>query len=211
MNSLRIAILDDYQNCVDKLSCFPKLAGHEVTIFNDTIHDIDTLSARLKDFDALVLTRERTAIDKSLLERLPNLRVISQTGKVAEHIDLATCTARGVAVVDGRGSGAAVAELTWALVIASRRHLVDEVRRTKAGVWQGHLGQQLNGQRLGVWSYGRVGRQVAAYGRAFGMKVWVWGREKSLADAQADGYEVAPSRELFFSQSNVISLHVRLN
>ena len=209
--NLRIAIPDDYQNCVRSLACFSKLAAHQVTVFNDTLHDVAALAERLQNFDALVLTRERTAISADLLERLPNLRVISQTGKVAEHIDIAACTARGVAVVDGRGSGAATAELTWALVLASRRYLVDEVNRLQAGQWQGHLGQQLSGQRLGVWSYGRIGRQIAAYGRAFGMQVWVWGREASLADARADGFEVAPSREAFFAGSDVLSLHVRLN
>ncbi len=211
MTHLRIAIPDDYQNCVRSLACFSKLAAHQVTVFNDTLHDVPALAERLQNFDALVLTRERTAISAALLERLPNLRVISQTGKVAEHIDIAACTARGVAVVDGRGSGAATAELTWALVLASRRYLVDEVNRLQAGQWQGHLGQQLSGQRLGVWSYGRIGRQIAAYGRAFGMQVWVWGREASLADARADGFEVAPSREAFFAGSDVLSLHVRLN
>ena len=209
--NLRIAIPDDYQNCVRSLACFSKLAAHQVTVFNDTLHDVAALAERLQHFDALVLTRERTAISAALLERLPNLRVISQTGKVAEHIDIAACTARGVAVVDGRGSGAATAELTWALVLASRRYLVDEVNRLKTGQWQGHLGQQLSGQRLGVWSYGRIGRQIAAYGRAFGMQVWVWGREASLAEARADGFEVAPSREAFFAGSDVLSLHVRLN
>ena len=211
MTHLRIAIPDDYQNCVRSLACFSKLAGHQVTVFNDTLHDVAALAERLQHFDALVLTRERTAISADLLARLPQLRVISQTGKVAEHIDLAACTARGVAVVDGRGTGSATAELTWALVLASRRYLVDEVNRLQVGQWQGHLGQQLNGQRLGVWSYGRIGRQIAAYGRAFGMQVWVWGREASLASARADGYEVAPSREAFFAQSDVLSLHVRLN
>jgi D-3-phosphoglycerate dehydrogenase len=211
MTNLRIAIPDDYQNCVPSLACFSRLAAHQVTVFNDTLHDVAALAERLQNFDALVLTRERTAISAALLARLPNLRVISQTGKVAEHIDIAACTARGVAVVDGRGSGAATAELTWALVLASRRYLVDEVNRLQAGQWQGHLGQQLSGQRLGVWSYGRIGRQIAAYGRAFGMQVWVWGREASLADARADGFEVAPSREAFFRGSDVLSLHVRLN
>ncbi len=211
MTQLRIAIPDDYQNCVRSLACFSKLAAHQVTVFNDTLHDVAALAERLQNFDALVLTRERTAISAALLSRLPHLRVISQTGKVAEHIDIVACTTRGVAVVDGRGSGAATAELTWALVLASRRYLVDEVNRLQAGQWQGHLGQQLSGQRLGVWSYGRIGRQIAAYGRAFGMQVWVWGREASLADARANGYEVAPSREAFFAGSDVLSLHVRLN
>jgi D-3-phosphoglycerate dehydrogenase len=211
MRHLRIAIPDDYQNCVRSLACFSKLAAHEVTVFHDTLTNVEALAERLQHFDALVLTRERTVISDDLLARLPQLRIISQTGKVAEHIDIAACTARGVAVVDGRGSGAATAELTWALVLASRRHLVDEVNRLQSGQWQGFLGQQLNGQRLGVWSYGRIGRQIAAYGRAFGMQVWVWGREASLAEARADGFEVAPSREAFFAESDVVSLHVRLN
>jgi D-3-phosphoglycerate dehydrogenase / 2-oxoglutarate reductase len=211
MRPLRIAIPDDYQDCVRSLACFSKLAAHQVTVFNDTVHDLDALAKRLQNFDALVLTRERTAISAALLERLPQLRVISQTGKVAEHIDIAACTQRGVAVVDGRGSGAATAELTWALVLASRRYLVDEVHRLQLGQWQGHLGQQLSGQRLGVWGYGRIGRQIAKYGRAFGMQVWVWSREASLADARADGFEVAPSREAFLAESHVLSLHIRLN
>ncbi len=208
---MRVTIPDDYQHCVRQLDCFASLAGHEVMVFHDTPQDEAALAERLQGFDALVLTRERTPITASLLDRLPQLRLISQTGKLSSHVDLAACTARGVAVADGQGSGAATAELTWALVLASRRHLVSEVNRLHAGLWQGHLGQQLLGQRLGVWSYGRIGKQVAAYGRAFGMQVWVWGREGSVADARADGFEVAPSREAFFAQSDVISLHVRLN
>ncbi len=207
---MRIAIPDDYQDCVRSLACFGKLAGHEVTVFHDTLSDTAALAARLQDFDAVVLTRERTRIGAALLDRLPRLRLISQTGKVAGHVDVAACTARGVAVADGRGSGAATAELTWALLLASRRHLVDEANRLRAGLWQGHLGQQLFGQRLGIWSYGRIGSQVARYGRAFGMQVWVWGREASTAAARADGFEVAPSREAFFAQSDAICLHVRL-
>ncbi|MBU2409939.1 MAG: D-2-hydroxyacid dehydrogenase family protein, partial [Gammaproteobacteria bacterium] len=172
---------------------------------------IDELAHRFADADAIVLTRERTRIDVALLDRLPKLRLISQTGKLAGHVDLAACTARGVLVAEGSGAGSATAELSWALALASRRHLVDEANRLSRGLWQGHLGQQLSGQRLGVWSYGRIGRQVAAYGRVFGMKVWVWGREGSTAAASADGFEVAPSREAFFAESDVISLHVRLN
>lgn len=206
---MRIAIPDDYQDCVRHLDAFAKTAGHEVVVFNDTVTG-DALAERLQGFDAVVLTRERTPVTAALLDKLPRLRMISQTGKVAGHVDVAACTARGVVVADGSGAGSATAELAWLLVLASRRHLVDEANRLRAGQWQGHLGQQLSGQRLGVWSYGRIGRQVAAYGKVFGMKVWVWGREKSVADARADGYEVAPSREAFFAESDVISLHVRL-
>jgi D-3-phosphoglycerate dehydrogenase len=207
---MRIAIPDDYQDCVRRLACFGTLAGHEVAVFHDTLRGTEALAARLRDFDAVVLTRERTRIGAELLDRLPRLKLISQTGKVAGHVDVAACTARGVAVADGRGTGAATAELAWALLLASRRHLVDEANRLRAGQWQGHLGQQLHGQRLGVWSYGRIGRQVARYGRAFGMRVWAWGRAGSTADARADGVEVAPSREAFFSESDAVSLHLRL-
>jgi D-3-phosphoglycerate dehydrogenase / 2-oxoglutarate reductase len=213
--TMRIAIPDDYADCVRHLDCFGKLAGHEVDIFNDTATSLPELVQRLQHAQALVLTRERTAITAGLLAQLPALRCISQTGKIAAHVDVDACTARGVVVTDGSGTGAATAEMTWALLLASRRHLVAEANRLRAGQWQSTVGQQLQGQRLGVWSYGRIGQQVAAYGRAFGMQVWVWGRtashSSSTALARAHGFDVAPSREAFFAQSDVVSLHVRLN
>lgn len=208
---MRIAIPDDYQDCVRRLKCFCALAAHEVTIFNDTVKDSRALAARLSNAQAIVLTRERTKITAELLDQLPQLQIISQTGKLAGHVDLAACTQRGIAVAEGSGTGAATAEMAWALILASRRHLVAEVNRLHSGLWQGSIGQQLQGQRLGIWSYGRIGQQVAAYGKAFGMQVWVWGRAASCAKAQADGFELAPSRAAFFSDSDVISLHVRLN
>ncbi|QET01549.1 MULTISPECIES: D-2-hydroxyacid dehydrogenase family protein [Cupriavidus] len=208
---MRIAIPDDYQDCVRGLDCYARLADHDVTVFHDNVKEIDALAARFADADAIVLTRERTVVTAALLDRLPRLRLISQTGKVAGHVDLRACTERGIAVAEGSGSGAATAELTWALMLASRRHLVSEVNRLRGGQWQGYLGQQLRGQRLGVWSYGRIGKQVAGFGKAFGMKVWVWGREGSIADARKDGFEAAPSREAFFAESDIVSLHIRLN
>ena len=207
---MRVAILDDYQNCIQNLNCFSKLVGHEVVVFHDTVKGHD-LAARLQGFDAVVLTRERTAISAGILDQVPSLRLISQTGKIAGHVDLVACTARGVAVSEGQGTGSATAELTWALILASRRHLLSEARRMQDGLWQGYLGQQLSGQRLGIWGYGRIGRQVALFGRAFGMHVWVWGREGSMSRAQADGFELATSRAEFLAASDVISLHVRLN
>ncbi len=209
---MRIVIPDDYQDCVRHLDCFRKLgAGHQVTVFNDSVTDIDALAARFAGAQALVLIRERTRITERLLDRLPDLRLISQTAKISGHIDLAACTARGIAVAEGSGDPTSTAELTWAMIMASRRHLVSEVNRLNSGKWQGFLGQQLRGQRMGIWGYGRIGKLVAGYARAFGMKVWIWGRDGSIARAQADGFDVAPTREQFFSDCDVISMHLRLN
>jgi D-3-phosphoglycerate dehydrogenase len=208
---MNIAIPDDYQDCVRSLDCFALLKQHNVHTFTDTVKDVDALAARFAQADALVLTRERTAITGELLDCLPRLRLVSQTGKVSSNIDLQACTEHGVAVMDGKGDPSPTAELTWALVLASRRYLVDEANRLRGGQWQGHLGQQLRGQRLGIYSYGRIGKLVAGYGKAFGMRVWVWGRQGSTDRARADGIEVAPSREAFFADSDIVSLHIRLN
>lgn len=208
---MHIVIPDDYQDCVRHLECFAKLADHRTTIYNDTVVDLDELARRFADADALVLIRERTRITPELLDRLPKLRLISQTGKVSNHLHVLDCTRRGIAVAEGQGAPGATAELTWALIMATMRHLPLEITRLKGGLWQGALGRQLRGRRLGVWSYGRIGKLVAGYGQAFDMRVWVWGRENSIAAARADGFAAAPTRKAFFEQSDVISLHVRLN
>lgn len=206
---MRIVIPDDYQNAVSGLACFHKLAGHEVTIYNDTVKDVETLAARFAHADALVLIRERTAITEPLLERLPNLKFISQTGRGIPHIDLAACTRRGILVAAGGGASHATAELTWALVLAGMRHIPQEVARLKAGQWQTTFGTGLRGRTLGIFGYGKIGSVVAGYGKTFGMRVLVWGREGSLTRAQADGYETAASQRQLFSESDVLSLHVR--
>ena len=208
---MHIVIPDDYQGAVRKLAAYDKLKGHQVTIFNDTVKDLDAQVERFKDADAIVLIRERTVITPELLTRLPKLKLISQTGKVSSNIKVADCTTRGVAVAEGTGSPHSTAELTWGLVLAAMRHIPAEVANLKAGGWQQTVGRQLRGRRLGIWAYGKIGKLVAGYGKAFGMNVWVWGREGSIAAAKADGYEAAPSREAFFEQSDVISIHVRLN
>ena len=208
---MHIVIPDDYQDCVRHLECFAKLADHRTTIYNDTVVDLDELARRFADADALVLIRERTRITPELLDRLPKLRLISQTGKVSNHLHVLDCTRRGIAVAEGQGAPGATAELTWALIMATMRHLPLEITRLKGGLWQGALGRQLRGRRLGVWSYGRIGKLVAGYGQAFDMRVWVWGRDNSIAAARADGFAAAPTRKAFFEQSDVISLHVRLN
>jgi len=220
---MKISILDDYQDAVRKLQCYSLLAGHEVKIFNNTVKGAGQLGVRLADSEALVLIRERTRITRDLLTKLPKLKLIAQTGRAGSHIDLAACAERGIVVTEGSGAPHAAAELTWALVMASMRRLPQYIANLKHGVWQqsglksasappNHgLGDLLSGKTLGLWSFGKIGRLVAGYGRAFGMNVLVWGREGSLAAAKEQGYAVAPDRRTLFAESDVVSIHLRLN
>lgn len=207
---MHIVIADDYQDAVRHLDRFHLLAGHDVTIYNDTVKDIERLVARFHPAEALVLIRERTAITEELVARLPNLKLISQTGKGATHIDLEACTRHGVLVAVGVGSPYAPAELTWALVLAAMRHIPQEVARLKAGLWQHTLGRGVHGRTLGIWGYGKIGTLVAGYGKAFGMKVVVWGREGSRRRAQEDGFEIATDEYELFRRADVLSLHIKL-
>ncbi|HET6332488.1 MAG TPA: D-2-hydroxyacid dehydrogenase family protein [Polyangiales bacterium] len=210
---MKISILDDYQDTVRTLSSFPRLAGHDVTIWNDHTKDVDALAERLKDAEAITLLRERTAIDAALLERLDKLRLISNVG-VYPHVDVDACTRRGVLLSSFAGAGRtsyATAELTWGLVLAAMRRIPQEVAALRAGKWQAYpVGVGLRGKTLGIYGYGRIGAVVAGYGKAFGMNLLAWGREGSLARAREEGVAVAASREAFFEQSDVVSLHVRL-
>lgn len=208
---MHIIIPDDYQNCVRYLSCFEKLVGHSVQVFHDSPKDLASLASRFALAEALVLTRERTVISAPLLDQLPRLRLISQTGRTGSHIDVDACTQRGIAVTETHSTGTAAAELAWALVLASRRHIVAEANRLRDGLWQGHVGQQLQGSTLGIWGYGRIGRQVATFGKAFGMHVWVWGSDASRRQAVLDGLQAASSREQFFTETDVLSMHLRLS
>lgn len=211
---MRIVIPDDYQQAVEQLDCFALLAGQDVAVYTDIVDDIDTLAERFESADALVLIRERTKITEELLARLPNLKLISQTGRGVAHIDVEACTRHGVAVAVGGGEPYAPAELTWALVLAAARRLPQEIAQMKAGKWQirqPQLGHVLRGRTLGIWGYGKIGRVVAGYGRAFGMNVLVWGREGSLERARADGYETAADRQQLLQTSDVLSLHITLN
>jgi len=208
---MHIVIPDDYQDAVRRLDCFAKLRGHDVTVFNDTVKDMAALEQRFGDADALVLIRERTAIDDELLSRLPRLRLISQTGKGTSHIDVEACTRHGVAVAVGTGSPYAPAELTWALVLAAMRRVPQESSHLRAGGWQHRLGTTVRGRTLGIFGYGKIGSLVAGYGRAFGMNVLVWGREGSQSRARRDDHDVADSQRALFAESDVLSLHVRLD
>jgi D-3-phosphoglycerate dehydrogenase len=209
---MNITILDDYQDSIRTLDCFQKIAHHNVTIWNDHTKDADALAERLKDTEALTLLRERTPIRAPLIERLDKLRIISQMS-VYPHIDVDACTRRGVLVCSDTTSHVsyATAELTWGLILASFRRIPQEMAALRAGRWQtSTVGHTLRGKTLGVYGYGRLGKVIAGYGEAFGMNVWVWGRDSTIAKARADGYEIAGSRDAFFAESDVISLHVRL-
>jgi D-3-phosphoglycerate dehydrogenase len=209
---MKISILDDYHDTLRTLACFGKLAGHDVTIWNDHVQDVDTLAQRLADAEVLVLIRERTKIRAPLLERLSNLRLISQRS-VYPHIDVDACTRLGVIVSSSQHLGTpsyATAELTWGLVLAAMRAIPQQMSALKAGNWQIGVGSSVRDKTLGIFGYGRIGSVVAGYGRAFGMNVMVWAREASLAQARADGHATAPGKAAFFEQCDVISLHMRL-
>jgi D-3-phosphoglycerate dehydrogenase len=209
---MKISILDDYHDTLRTLDCFAKLSRHDVKVWNDHVQDVDGLAERLRETEALVLIRERTEIRAPLLRRLPKLRLISQRS-VYPHIDVDACTELGVVVSSSMHRGTpsyAAAELTWALVLAAMRQLPQQVAALKAGPWQVGVGHTLRGKTLGVYGYGRIGSVVAGYGKAFGMNVRVWARSGSRERARSDGYGVARSKEAFFSQCDVISLHMRL-
>jgi D-3-phosphoglycerate dehydrogenase len=219
---MNIVILDDYQDAVRKLACAAKLESYPAKVYTNTVKGAGQLSVRLKDADVIVLIRERTHLTRQVIEKLPKLKLIVQTGRIGSHVDVAACTERGIAVAEGSGSPIAPAELTWALVMAAMRRIPQYVSHLKHGAWQQSglksasmppnfgLGSVLKSKTLGIWSYGKTGQLVAGYGRAFGMRVIIWGSEASRERAQADGFELAPSKIELFKQCDVLSLHLRL-
>jgi D-3-phosphoglycerate dehydrogenase len=219
---MNIVILDDYQDAVRKLRCASKLEAYPAKVYTNTVKGIGQLSVRLRDADVIVLIRERTQMSRQLLEKLPRLRMIAQTGRVGAHVDVQACTERGIAVAEGVGSPVAPAELTWALIMAAMRRLPQYISTLKHGGWQQSgmksasmppnfgLGVVLKGRTLGIWGYGKIGQMVAGYGKAFGMQVLVWGSQSARERAAADGMQAAPTREELFAQSDVLSLHLRL-
>jgi D-3-phosphoglycerate dehydrogenase len=219
---MNIIILDDYQDAVRKLACAARLEPYNAKVFTNTVKGIGQLSVRLRDADVLVLIRERTQFPRQLLEKLPRLKLISQTGKVGAHVDVEACTRLGIAVAEGSGSPVAPAELTWALIMAATRRLPQYIGNLKHGAWQQSglksasmppnfgIGTVLRGRTMGIWGYGRTGQLVAGYARAFGMHVQVWGSEASRARALADGHEAVADKMALFETSDVLSLHLRL-
>jgi D-3-phosphoglycerate dehydrogenase len=209
---MKIAVIDDYQDAFRKLDCYARLRGHEIAVYHDTEKDPARLAERLKDAEAVILTQQRSPFPRTLAERLPKLKLISQTGRNANHIDVAACTEKGIVVsAGGAGNPSPTAELTWGLILSALRRIPQEVQRMKEGHWQGSVGVGLAGKTLGIYAYGRIGSIVAGVGRAFGMRVVCWGREGSTGRAREAGFDAAASREAFFESADVISIHLPLN
>lgn len=216
---MKIALLDDYQDSVRHLPCFSLLEGMDVKVFNHSAKGLGQLAIRLADVEALVLIRERTAITRALIEKLPKLKFIAQTGRIGAHVDLAAAAAHGITVVEGSGDPVAPAELTWALILAARRKIPQYASLLKQGLWQASaieparstLGSALHGRVMGIWGYGRIGQRIARYAQSFGMTVLVWGSEASRNQAVTDGFGAANSKKALFVQSDVLSLHLRLS
>jgi D-3-phosphoglycerate dehydrogenase len=208
---MRVVVMEDYQRAVERLECFMWAREHEVVVHSKRPADVVERAAQIGDAEVLVLIRERTPIDASLLELLPQLRLICQTGRGTPHIDIAACTRRGIVVCTGSGSPYAPAELTLALILASTRCLVDDVVALQSGTWQTTMGSELHGRTLGIVGYGTIGALVARYGRALGMQVLAWGRAGSFERAEADGCEAEPDLDALCARSDVVSLHLKLS
>jgi len=209
--TFKIVVLDDYAGVFRTAPGIGLLDGCEIVVSREPETDPLRRVDLLADAHAVILTQQRSAFPRALIERLPHLRLVSQTGSRAFHIDLDACAERGVAVaVGGMGITYPTAELTWALILAALRHLPHEVQRLKQGHWLSTAGTGLRGKCLGIYACGKIGRQVADIGRAFGMRVLCWGRGDSLVRAREAGFDVAADRAAFFAQSDVLSLHLPL-
>ena len=208
---MRVAVLDDYADVFRTLPCAARLGNHEVVAFTDSVTG-EALVQRLDGFDAVVLLQQRTALPRAVVEGLTTVRLVSQTGRNTSHLDLVALAAQGIVVsAGGAGSPHATAELTWALILAAQRHLPEEAAALRDGRWQSTVGTGLHAKTLGVHGLGRIGSRVAEVGRAFGMRVVVWGREGSLSRATEAGYAAAASREEFYRECDVVSVHLPLN
>lgn len=209
---MKVHILDDWFDTLRGLPCFARLLGHDVTVWTDHEPDPARLAERLREAEALVLFRERTRIGADLLDRLPNLRLISQRS-VYPHVDVPACTRNGVLLCSNMQADApsyAAAELTLALMLASFRQIPQQVASLRQGGWQMGVGRTLRGRTLGLYGYGRIARAVEGYATALGMQVQWWASEAGRARARADGKTLADSRAAFFATSDIVSLHVRL-
>lgn len=209
---MKIAVLDDYADAFRRTADLSRLAGHDIAIHTEAVNDPEVTIARLRDADAALFIQQRTKLTHAMLDQLPRLRMISQTGAKASHIDVAACTERGIVIsAKGGGPASATPELTWGLILSVLRDIPRQAQRMKDGLWLDSAGTTLRGRTLGIYGFGRIGSMVAGYGKAFGMRVFCWGRESTIAKARAAGFEIAASRDALFAESDVLSLHITLN
>src|SRR5919106_5636654 len=211
--TMKIAVIHDYADVLRGTRAYPRLNDHEVIIHTDAYTDPARVIEQVAGCDALLLTQQRVPLTRQIIESLPDLRCISQTGRNTNHLDVAACTEHGIVISAGGSSGggspySTTAELTWGMILASLRHLPYEVERLKQGHWHSTVGTRLFGRTLGIYAFGHIGAAVARVGKAFGMRVVCWGREGSTARARAEGFEIAASREAFFANADVLSLHL---
>ncbi|MBS1204114.1 MAG: 3-phosphoglycerate dehydrogenase [Proteobacteria bacterium] len=207
--AIQVLIPDDYQLATQQFRFLRQNDQFHCSVLGDLSKETQAERA-LFNAQALILIRERTVVDEAFLRRTPNLKLISQTGKLARNVDIDACTRAGVAIVEGVGSSVAPAELTWLLIMASRRKFVSSVNAMKEGRWQTEIGSAVNKQVLGILGYGKIGKRIASYAQAFDMQVQVWGSERARQEARAAGLRVAENREQFFATSDVITVHQRL-
>jgi phosphoglycerate dehydrogenase-like enzyme len=208
---LKIAILDDYQNVALSSADWSAVAEKaDITVFNDHIDQTDALIERLRPFDAVCVMRERTPLRRGIIERLPRLKFIASTGPRNISIDMAAANEHGILVANTGYRSTPTIELTWALILASARHLVAESNSIRAGGWQTSIGHELDGRVLGVLGLGNVGGEVARIGRAFGMKIIAWSQNLTAEAAEAAGAELV-MREGLFRRSDIITIHLVLS
>jgi phosphoglycerate dehydrogenase-like enzyme len=208
---MKIAILDDYQNAAARCADWSQLAASvELTFFNDHVSDIDALVSRLAPFDVICVMRERTPLTAEIIDRLPALKLIASTGPRNASIDVEAARAHGIDIVNTGYDSYPTIELTWALILASARHVVAEAQSVRAGAWQTTLGVGLHGKTLGLVGLGRVGAGVARVGLAFGMKVIAWSQNLTGEKASEHGVTLATKEELFRT-SDIISVHLILS
>jgi D-3-phosphoglycerate dehydrogenase len=210
---MKIVVLDDWAQAFRKLSCYPRLNGHDVVVYHDTEKDPLRLADRINGADAAILIQERSAFPRAVIEKLTTVKLVAQTGSHRHHIDFAACTEKGIIVAAPSkvGVGITTAELTWALILASLRNIPHEVEQLKKGAWQTTLGTGLRGLTLGIYGLGGIGSHVAQVGKAFGMNVTCWGRKASRSKVLAAGYEMPATREAFFATADILSLHIFAN
>jgi phosphoglycerate dehydrogenase-like enzyme len=208
---MKIAILDDYQNVALQMADWSAISKRaEITVFNDHLSDPDAVVRRLEPFDVVCVMRERTPLRRETIARLPNLKLIASTAPRNAGIDTEAAKERGIGVAITGYRSTPTIEMTWALILASARNIVNESVAVRKGDWQQSIGEELEGKTLGVLGLGNVGGPVARIGSSFGMKVIAWSQNMTADTAQRAGAEFV-SKEQLFELSDILTIHLVLS